>query len=117
MSTIIKGTRIYMTRGDTPTIKVTPIITATNTEYVLQAGDKIWFRLAQKPDMEQLLEKEVVSNELEFAVEDTADLAFGTYNYSLELVTNDGYHETFVEPTDVEGVFIIGEEIESHDSQ
>jgi len=115
MSTTINGTKIYMTRGDTPTLDIAIIITATDTEYTPAAGDKVYFRLKKSPrDATILLTKEVTGGQLAFDVDDTAQLAFGNYRYSLELVTAGGYHETFVEPTGQEGQFIVGEENENH---
>lgn len=115
MSTRIDGTRIYMTRGDTPTFEVKAIIASTGTEYTLGAGDKIYFRLKKTPYMDEVIvTKEVVGGELTMDVDDTKSLAFGKYYYCLELVTANGYHETFVEPTEIEGAFTIGKELEDH---
>ena len=117
MSTTINGTKINMTRADTPTFEVKAIINATGLVYTPAAGDKIYFRLKQTPYTNTiLLEKEVTNGELAFTVNDTKSLAFGKYFYCLELVTSGGYHETFVEPTETEGVFIIGKELENHGS-
>ena len=117
MSTIIEGTKIYMTRGDTPTLDIQAIIISTNTAYSMAAGDTMYFRLAQEPLIETtLLEKTVTNGQLTFTPSDTASLDFGTYVYSLELVTAGGYHETFVRPIPTEGVFKIGEELENHGS-
>ena len=117
MSTVINGTKINMTRGDTPTIQVQAIINSTGQQFTPGAGDNIYFRLKKTPYQDTvLLEKTVSSGQLAFDVNDTKSLDFGKYYYCLELVTSDGYHETFVEPTDTEGVFIIGKELENHGS-
>ena len=115
MSTVVNGTKIYMTRGDTPTLNVNIIIAATGEAYTPAAGDSVIFRLKRTPNEDTiLLQKNVEDGVLAFDVNDTAYLAFGNYRYSLELVTAGGYHETFVEPTGSEGVFVVGEENENH---
>ena len=117
MSTVINGTKINMTRGDTPTIQVQAIINASGLVYTPAAGDAIYFRLKKTPYQDTvLLEKTVSNGQLTFSVNDTKSLDFGKYFYCLELVTAGGYHETFVEPTETEGVFIIGKELENHGS-
>lgn len=114
-----RGTWVYMTRGDTPTFTPELYIKDSNDQWILftpAAGSKIIFRLKKDPMVgEVLLEKELVSGELAFAVADTASLPFGDYFYELEYV-NGTYHETFVKPIIEEGVFRIGAENENHGS-
>ena len=115
MATFVNGTKIEMTRGDTPIFDISAIIEAVQTEYNPAAGDTIYFRLKKSAwDTPLLLQKTVTNGQLQMTVDDTKSLEFGEYVYSLELVTAGGYHETFVRPRPDEGSFKIGEENENH---
>lgn len=115
MATYVEGHQIFMTRGDTPTFNVNLFIGETTTQYNPAAGDAVYFRLAQEPLMEQILEKALDDGKWTMDVEDTASLDPGKYLYSLELVTAGGFHDTFVKPDREDGVFEIGAEVEHHE--
>ena len=116
MATRYEGTNIHITRGDTAPLDFLVVVNQTDEVYELTNRDTLIFRLKRKPtDSTILIEKTLPYGHFWLDTEDTASLPFGTYRYSLELVTSGGFHETIVEPERKEGLFVIGKENENHD--
>lgn len=117
----VEGQKIYMTRADSAKLKVIPKVKdeeGVKIPYVLQEGDKIFFRLKRKAedDYEIICEKEceidVENNQalLKLVPIDTESCEFKEHRYECELVTFDDFHSTFIENQP----FTIGKELEKH---
>lgn len=101
----VKGTDIYMTRGDSESIGV------KLSGYTLTTGDKVELTVRRSVGSGVLLHKEVTEFADNTAVipitpEDTQKLAFGKYVYDIQL-TYGGSVKTIVTPS----AFEIGEEV------
>lgn len=107
----IEGTSIYLTRGDTAYLKITPR-NKDGSEYELQEGDKIIFRLKRAVnDTFLIVEKEVDTSSLILTLlpEDTEPCGNGRdYLWEAELQTAAGQHYTFI----ANARFHIGVELE-----
>ena len=104
--------------GESATAEVKNGETIANCPYVLQEGDKIFFRLKRKAedDYDVICEKEceidVENNQaiLKLVPIDTESCEFKEHRYECELVTFDDFHSTFIENQP----FTIGKELEKH---
>lgn len=109
----IEDKTIYLTRGDTAFIKLTPK-NKDGTDYEIQEGDKLIFRLKEKPDLTAVIcEKEIDTSTciLTLNPKDTESCRNEKdYRYEAELVTSNGYHFTYIENE----IFHIGTELEVH---
>lgn len=92
---------ITLTRGDNASIRLRPRYDdEERTEYVVEEGDRVIFRMKVK---NQLIEKEcnisVENNRIvvSFIPQDTIDLNPGVYRYEAELVTSWQMHYTFLQ--------------------
>lgn len=109
MSVAVKGTSIYMTRGDT--LKVDVAINKTNGKrtipYVPEDGDEIRFALKHRSmngyrseytDRKPLIYKVIPVDTMELVLnpEDTKDLGFGDYVYDMQITFADGSIDTFI---------------------
>ena len=113
----IDGQDIYLTRCDSAEIAVS-ITKNDGSDYTLEAGDKVIFRLALdagKPvDVEKECTIDVENNKaiLTLVPADTRGLKFKTYRYEFELLRGaDDTHYTFI----VDQPFTIGKELEEHE--
>ena len=95
----VKGTSIYLTRGDTLRIQLS--ITKNGEPYELQDGDIITFSLKKKiNDKECILQKTIGADYLlEIEPEETKDLNFGQYIYDIQMEYADGTIDTFITPS------------------
>ena len=103
---------ITLTRGDNASIRLRPRYDdEERTEYVVEEGDRVIFRMKVK---NQLIEKEcnisVENNRIvvSFIPQDTIDLNPGVYRYEAELVTSWQMHYTFLQ----DQTFILTKELE-----
>ena len=105
MSSKISGNSITLTRGDTLRVKVT--ILDNEEEYTPIGGDSVRFALKHKTktadggeylDPEPLILKTIPNDTLILELEpsDTKELAFGAYDYDIELTYEDGTVDTFI---------------------
>ena len=118
----VTGQKIYMTRADSAKLQAVPKLKNEQGElepYVLEEGDRIFFRLKRKADdtYQVICEKEceinVAENQaiLSLVPEDTKDCEFKEHRYEFELITYDDFHSTFIENQP----FTIGKELERHE--
>lgn len=112
MATKIKNPKLFITRGDTPTLDFSTFIGDTDQELSPSAGEFHFRAKRSITDTSYAIDKVLVDGRLSFAVEDTVGLAFGNYIYEVELVTASGYHETYITAED--GQLTIGLEVENH---
>ena len=103
---------ITLTRGDNASIRLRPRYDdEERTEYVVEEGDRVIFRMKVK---NQLIEKEcnisVENNRIvvSFIPQNTIDLNPGVYRYEAELVTSWQMHYTFLQ----DQTFILTKELE-----
>lgn len=105
MSSIIKGTSITLTRGDTLRVKIN--ITLDDEEYIPNSGDSIRFALKHPTmnskqtaykDINPLILKTIPYDTmvLQLEPEDTKSLDFGTYVYDIQITFSDGTVNTFI---------------------
>lgn len=95
----ISGTTITMTRGDTARISVY-ITDAEGEPYTPGAQDAIRFAMKKDyKDAEPLLLINIPVDTMELIInpEDTKSLAFGSYVYDIELTTESGTVDTFID--------------------
>lgn len=101
----IKGTDIYLTRGDTLIVQLN--ILKDGEVYVPVSTDVIRFALkrsilradkAEYLDEESLVEKVIPTDTLILRVEseDTKNLPFGTYDYDIQITMGDNIVDTFL---------------------
>lgn len=96
---------IYLTKGNTATIDITPIDDATGEPIVLSETDYILFSVKNKKG-EIVIQKRLTSDMYEdeddksvncdISSADTKDLLTGEYKYDCLLVTGDGQTVTFI---------------------
>lgn len=105
MSSIIKGTTITLTRGDTLRVKIN--INVDDEEYTPVAGDSVRFAVKHPQmnskktaykDAQPLLIKTIPIETmiLELQPSDTKSLDFGTYVYDIQITFADGTTDTFI---------------------
>ena len=99
MLTIDGNNNITLTRGDTLTLTLE--LTKDGEAYEVQEGDVIRFALAkgylEKPGYSFILDKVVDHSTLSFTLSSTeTKLAYGTYNYDIEITHSDGVVDTFI---------------------
>ena len=103
----IKGTTVWMTRGDTVVLTIT--ITDVNGEpYVPESGDIIRFAMKKNyTDANPILLKTIPIDTMELIIEpeDTKNLPFGEvkghYKYDIELTKESGFVDTFIPRADI----------------
>lgn len=117
MSSIVKGTSIILTRGDTLRVKVN--ITLDGEEYTPVNGDSIRFAVkhpilnskqTEYKDTQPLIVKTIPNDTLilELQPQDTKPLGFGTYVYDIQITFSDGSVDTFI----TQAVFRLTPEVE-----
>jgi hypothetical protein len=105
MSSSIRKNKITLTRGDTLRVKVN--IIKNGELYIPVDGDRVRFALkhpellpdgSDYKDPEPIIEKDIpITNMvLELQPTDTKPLAFGTYEYDVEITFKDGTVDTFI---------------------
>ena len=97
----VTGNRIYLTCGDSANIAL-PL-----TDYEPVDGDKIYFRMKKSVFGSSLLLVKEISTEtltLELKHSDTANLAFSSYRYEVEVIKSTGASKTLIE----NGEFVVG---------
>ncbi len=105
MSSVIKGTSITLTRGDSLRVKITIIL--DGEEYTPEYGDQVRFAVkhptmnskqTQYKDVQPLLLKTIPIDTmiLELQPNDTKSFDFGTYVYDLQITFSDGTVCTFI---------------------
>ena len=107
---------IQITKGNTATIDITPINTATGDPYILDEGDKVLFTVKNRLGetvIQKVLTKDDYEDEEDTSIncdldaDDTKDLLTGEYKYDVLLVVADNAQAiTFISST-----FIITEAI------
>ena len=108
----INENRIYLTRGDSASIAIS-LTDSLGNEYTPYFTDRIFFRLKKNVFGNSLIlvkEINVSTLKLELLPADTQNLAFSSYRYEIELVTESGLCYTVVENSE----FVIGAELEEH---
>lgn len=88
----IRGTNLWLTRGDTAHLIVTIHNEVTDAEYEVQPTDELHLtvrRIASVGSPELVHKKVVGAAELSLAPEDTAALLPGSYVYDVELRTGE----------------------------
>ena len=100
---------ITLTRGNSFYTTV-QIKNKNGTTYTPQEGDEIVFRMKDFYTEDEPIIEKVIPNDtllLNLAPEDTEELAFGEYVYSIKITKANGDVDTFID----KGVFIISEEV------
>lgn len=96
----VSNNAITMTRGDTLVLDLH--LTKDDEEYVPKSGDYIRFAMSKKflseSGYELILTKEIPTDSLQLQLdpEDTKDLAYGSYNYDIQLTDASGDVDTFI---------------------
>jgi len=96
--------KITMTRSDSLIVTVTPY-TSDGEVYEPDEGDYIRFAMSKKylgqSGYQLCVTKEIPTDTfiLELEPEDTSALAYGTYNYDIELTHADGRVDTYISST------------------
>lgn len=95
----IRRNNIYLTRGDTLFVKVTPIL-SNGKEYTLKKGDVITFTVKKTTgdDDDILIQRTTENGIINITPFETKQLDYGEYVYDCQLTTADGYVNTFVTP-------------------
>lgn len=107
MSSIIKGTSITLTRGDTLRVKIGIFSKEDGTEYIPTSGDSIRFAVkhpvfnskkTEYKDTQPLIIKNIPYDTmvLELQPNDTKPLGFGEYVYDIQITYSDGRVDTFI---------------------
>lgn len=98
----IEGTTIRMTRGDTVYLTV-PLKSATEA-YEMGSDDTLTLSVKKSlRDTEYVFQKVATgSNAFHIEPADTANLAFGKYQYDVQLNTSDGDVYTVIPPSTLE---------------
>lgn len=98
----IKGSKIWLTRGDSAYITLQPTIDDSEEIYQLQEGDRIHAQIRTVPNTGQLLaEGEILYSDNGAVIwylrpSDTKDLEIGTYYWDAELDLSNGDIFTFI---------------------
>ena len=97
----ISGTKITINRGDTAFLTIN-VRDREGNVYELQDGDSLWFSVKQKATDENyaIAPKKLNKNVLEIMREDTINLDFGSYIYDIQLVNNQGFTSTIIQPSE-----------------
>lgn len=101
-----EGTTIYHTHGDTLLSKVDMTL-MDGTEYQIEEGDQVVFKMRRESDEAPLIEKNVPTDTLVLRLEatETAMLGCGEVNghyiYDIKLIKEDGYVDTFINLADL----------------
>lgn len=100
---------IYLTRGDSATIKINLKNKDTNRVHVLDPMDKLTFTVKKSTKDTNHLFQIVVFGESVFHIlqDHTKDLEFGDYVYDVQLDTVDNDTITVIEKS----AFVVGEEV------
>lgn len=112
----VRRNNIYMTRGDTVSLKI-DLVDYDGEPYYLVDGDEAIFRVKKSAcDKELLIEKYLESDDegqLYLLIEpaDTEYLKFGIYVYEVELITANDDHFTVIDNATLE----LGKELENHE--
>lgn len=112
MASVIKGNKIWLTRGDS--FKTGVEMERGEEPYTPEAGDVVRFALKRArmrkseggylefQDYVALVLKPIPTDTmvLELVPEDTKNLSFGPYKYDIEITHADGFVDTFIENED-----------------
>ena len=91
----IRGTAIYLTRGDSAYIGIN--LRTGDMEYQLMEGDRLTFTVRKDPYSKQkLIEKTLTEPVISLRPEDTEGLSFGIYHYDVELKFQNGDVNTVI---------------------
>lgn len=96
----VKGTDIFIVRGDAATINLTIKDKVAKNNYALDEKDKV--TLSVKKDIyckDILIQKDFENNTLWLEKEDTQNLDFGEYVYDVQLTYQDGKKDTIIQPS------------------
>ena len=107
----VKGTNLFMTRGDSESITVT--CTKNGTKVSFTSGDIIHFTMKKHINDRNFVLQKIITDFtdgkaiIEILPEDTKDLQFKKYVYDIQWTTTEGRVSTIVRPSE----FTIGPEI------
>lgn len=93
----IKGTDIYLTRGNTLSLSIG--LYRGGEPYTPVEGDVITFALKKEYDQKTSLISKTIDNDLmllTFEPTDTSNLPFGNYVYDIKITMADGKVDTFI---------------------
>lgn len=81
---------IRLTRGDTARLTIPIINSASNSEYIMQSGDVLFFTVKKSAkDTNYLFQKKSTgTNSIHIKPEDTDNLSFGKYKYDAKLTSS-----------------------------
>ena len=98
MFVVTEDNRITIPRGDTASLLV-EITTDEGEQYAVKDGDKLTLRVKKKlADSEPCINKEITGSvEFNIEPEDTEGLPFGSYIYSVRLITAEGKKHTIID--------------------
>ena len=100
----ILNNKIYLVRGDSGAITVN-VLNADGSTRVIQPGDEILMTVRATPTSGILFQK--TGPEIVIEPADTANLAFGTYCYDVQITLADGTVDTIIPKNE----FIVLEEV------
>lgn len=95
----IRRNNIYLTRGDTLFFNV-QAMTTTGKQYQLQPGDQIVFTVKKSTsdDDDVLIQRSTTDGNIYVNPYETKQLDYGEYVYDCQLITADGFVNTFITP-------------------
>lgn len=104
MLVIDSNNSIRLTRGDTAWFSITVHNPILNEEYEVGENDTLTLTVKKRAtDLEPLVQKTIVyENIFHLEPEDTSDLAFGKYQYDVQITTGNGDVYTIIPPTSFE---------------
>lgn len=99
---------VYLTRGDTATLRVN-ITDASGEPYSMLPADRLIFTVRRLPEKgSPVIDKTVAGNVITISTDDTKELTFGKYKFDIYLYNSSSNKlDTFI----AERIFEIGEEV------
>ena len=107
MFTVTENNTVTIPRGDTANLSVKLTVRETGELYEIQEKDILTLRVKKNlSDKEPCIQKEIKGSvDFEIEPKDTEGLHFGTYIYSVRIVTAEGRKYTVIDRCD----FVVGE--------
>lgn len=99
---------VYLTRGDTATLRVN-ITDSSGEPYIMLPDDRLIFTVRRLPEKgSPVINKTVAGNVITLSTDDTKDLTFGKYRFDIYLYNSmSNKLDTFI----AEKIFELGEEV------
>lgn len=107
MFTVTENNTVTIPRGDTASLSVKLTVRKTGELYEVKEKDTLTLRVKKNlADKEPYIQKEITGSvDFEIKPEDTEGLPFGTYIYSVRILTAEGKKYTVIDKCS----FVVGE--------